>query len=327
MATMNLHRYVRTWLAGVLLCAGASAHAQPTTTTTTLPTRVKCYRVRDSIRTSGPQGPWMTLTGTQAPDEHCKIFEPFRRVCVPVGETFTATGITPAPTPLAVAQPAQDQICYRIRCDKSTGPSSATSFNDEFGKHTFTNPVPEWICEPAAKQRCGDSIVDINEQCDEGANNGKTGHCCDANCHFVAAGMACADTSASDCEKAECDGAGACVQNFAFEAMGKTCGPDTTPTDCLSPKCDGAGNCDQTLGFEATTKVCGTGDTDCTHQRCDGAGTCDPIFIAAGTGCTETDMDACTSPACDGAGSCQQDYSVRNCPPMTTCNPADGTCN
>jgi hypothetical protein len=320
MATMNGHRFVLSGIVGVLLCLGASAHAQPT--------RVKCYRVRDSVQLTGPPGPWLTLSGAEAPDEHCKIFQPFRRVCVPVGETITATGITPVPTPLASALPAQDEICYRIRCDKTTGPNADNHYYDEFGKHTFTSPVPEWLCEPAAKQRCGDGIVDINEQCDEGtANNGKAGHCCDMNCKFVTTGTACNDTSASDCNKAECDGAGTCVQTFAFEAMGKACGPDTTPTDCFKPECDGAGTCDQMGGFEATTKVCGTGDTDCTHQRCDGAGTCDPILIGAGTGCTDSDMNACTSAACDGAGACQQDYFSHSCPPMTTCNPADGTCS
>jgi hypothetical protein len=47
--------------------------------------------------------------------------------------------------------------------------------------------------------RCGDGIKATSEQCDDGANNGKYGDCCDANCRFVTSTTVCRN-AADNCD-------------------------------------------------------------------------------------------------------------------------------
>ena len=62
---------------------------------------------------------------------------------------------------------------------------------------------------------CGDSIVDtLREDCDDGANNGKTGDPCDANCKFVTCGNGTVDTGeVCDDRNTDLDACGTCLND------------------------------------------------------------------------------------------------------------------
>src|SRR6185503_1866296 len=93
----------------------------------------------------------------------------------------------------------------------------------------------EITCTPTG---CGDHVVAGAEECDDG--NIASGDCCSSGCLFEAAGSSCPDGDGNACTiNPHCDGAGACVQDFA--SSGAAC-PDG-PELCTLDECDGAGTC------------------------------------------------------------------------------------
>jgi len=79
---------------------------------------------------------------------------------------------------------------------------------------------------------CGNSVIDTGpsyaEDCDEGANNGQPGSCCNADCTFATTGSPCDDGNA--CTTGDGCSAGGCVGG-------------TTVTCPLCQTCDGGSGC------------------------------------------------------------------------------------
>lgn len=85
---------------------------------------------------------------------------------------------------------------------------------------------------------CGDGILQPGEDCDPGP--GTTAGCCDATCHFVAAGTTCR-AAAGPCDVAEvCSGTDSACPADAALAEGAPCGSGLAP--CVNQTCH-AGAC------------------------------------------------------------------------------------
>src|SRR3989442_2929419 len=123
---------------------------------------------------------------------------------------------------------------------------------------------------------CGNGIVEGGEQCDDGANNGTTGDCCNTDCTFVAAGTQCR-AAAGVCDVAE------------------TCTGSSTP--CPAD------------GLAASRPVCRAAVNECDlAETCTGTSVSCPADAVqpAGTACTD-DGDVCTADVCHrtaGAPAC-----------------------
>jgi len=94
---------------------------------------------------------------------------------------------------------------------------------------------------------CGDGILQAGEDCDPGP--GATAGCCDATCHFVAAGTTCR-AAAGPCDAAEvCSGTDVACPADAALADGTSCGSGLAPCvdqicqagACVAQRNDGAG--------------------------------------------------------------------------------------
>src|SRR4030095_5771308 len=91
----------------------------------------------------------------------------------------------------------------------------------------------ETTCTPTG---CGDDVVAGAEECDDG--NISNGDCCSSRRLFEADGSSRpADGNACPINP-HCDGAGACVQDFA--PSGAACADDEL---CTIDECDGSGTC------------------------------------------------------------------------------------
>jgi len=99
-------------------------------------------------------------------------------------------------------------------------------------------PVQETLLGPI----CGDGIVELAEECDQGAENGEASSCCNRDCTLRTSGSVC--RAARDiCDVAEmCDGrAGACPPD-AFASSDTPCTPALEDPCTIKDHCEG-GSC------------------------------------------------------------------------------------
>ena len=136
-------------------------------------------------------------------------------------------------------------------------------------------------------QTCGNGVVDLGEQCDDGAANGTPASCCSATCKFKAAGSPCANPN--PCMTATCNGADVCVAtpNTAPCNDGNAC---TTADVCTAGVCVGG----PALG-------CNDGNV-CTADSCNPALGCvhTPVSLPCNDGNPCTSADTCAAGACVG---------------------------
>ncbi|TMA88213.1 MAG: hypothetical protein E6J77_09100 [Deltaproteobacteria bacterium] len=144
--------------------------------------------------------------------------------------TFLAGAVPPAPGTIGTG--AADQTVTGSACgtnlfkvegpDLPVGGIQTGLFNNVVGRRA---------------ELCGNSFVDLNEDCDLGAANGQPGSCCNANCTFTSATTACDDGNPCT-TSAMCDGQGSCPVT-GFTTIACTDNNACTTADT----CDGAGNC------------------------------------------------------------------------------------
>src|SRR5207249_4975879 len=175
-------------------------------------------------------------------------------------------------------------------------------------------------------------VVDASAQCDDGANNGTTGDCCNTDCTFTAAGTQC--RAAGDlCDVAEtCTGSSSTCPADGIASAGTVCRPAVnecdlaetctgTSTACpadaakpAAPACTDDGNvcttdvCNGTLGAPACTHPAGNAGTVCRAS----AGLCDVAETCTGTATTcPTDGFQPSTVVCRA--------SAGECDPQETC--------
>ena len=122
-----------------------------------------------------------------------------------------------------------------------------------------------WAGEARA-QVCGDSIVDVGEDCDLGASNGTPGSCCTISCMFEPVTTQCR-ASAGVCDLAEsCTG------------TGSACPADAKSTaECRAA----VGPCDLAEFCDGLSDVCPT-DAKSTAECRAAAGSCDIAELCDG---------------------------------------------
>ncbi|TMA58782.1 MAG: hypothetical protein E6J75_04610 [Deltaproteobacteria bacterium] len=192
-----------------------------------------------------------------------------------------ATGPVPPP-PGTIGNPAAPQTVTGSNCGQNlfrvVGPGlpaggiSTNLFSTIIGK---------------VAQTCGNGIVDLGEQCDDG--NTLNGDCCSATCKFEPAGSPCPNPIPNACISTACNGAAACVAtpNMALCNDGNAC---TTADVCTAGVCVGG----PALG-------CNDGNV-CTDDSCDPATGCvhTPNSLPCNDGNPCTSGDACAGGACVG---------------------------
>ncbi|TMB24937.1 MAG: hypothetical protein E6J71_00230 [Deltaproteobacteria bacterium] len=220
--------------------------------------------------------------------------------------TFLAGAVPPAPGTIGTG--AADQTVTGSACgtnlfkvegpDLPVGGIQTGLFNNVVGRRA---------------ELCGNSFVDLNEDCDLGAANGQPGSCCNANCTFTSATTACDDGNPCT-TSAMCDGQGSCPVT-GFTTIACTDNNACTTADT----CDGAGNCaggpppncdDANV---CTTDACDPA-TGCTHTNntaaCDDGSACTTADTCAGGSCAGgpppncNDGNGCTADGCDPASGC-----------------------
>jgi uncharacterized repeat protein (TIGR01451 family) len=139
--------------------------------------------------------------------------------------------------------------------------------------------------------KCGDSVVQSGEQCDDGAGNGTATDCCSATCQFQPATTVC-HTATDACDQATlCTGAAAACPADQKQPNGTVCPGSTT---CNAQWTCQGGTC--TAGAPIS----------CDDSNACTSDSCDPTADAA-NGCTHTNLGngtACPGGTCDGNGNC-----------------------
>ncbi|MCH7870816.1 MAG: hypothetical protein IID33_03865 [Planctomycetes bacterium] len=143
-----------------------------------------------------------------------------------------------------------------------------------------------------------------------------------------AVGTQCTDSAPGDCDDAQCDGAGSCVQDQGVEADTYECRPAVGVCDDAET-CDGinGGTCGADAKVVDATPCGDATVDDCTDaDRCNGVSNdCQANDQAVGTQCTDSTPGDCDDAQCDGAGSCVQNQDVETV--AYECRPAVGVCD
>lgn len=116
----------------------------------------------------------------------------------------------------------------------------------------------------------------------------------------------CTDASPTNCQDAQCDGAGVCNQSQGVEFEFTACGnPDATDCDAAD-SCNAAGVCVDRIDPAATVCRADAGECD-VADTCNGSSkSCPNVFEPMTTVCADTDDTDCTDARCNGAGACNQ---------------------
>jgi cysteine-rich repeat protein len=170
---------------------------------------------------------------------------------------------------------------------------------------------------------CGDGMLDLGEDCDEGfLVNGTFGSCCDADCAFVAAATTCRD-AAGACDVVDvCDGASAVCPDAKSTAE---CRPAAGVCD-VAESCDGVGDdcpadAKNTAECRAAAGVCDTAET------CDGVGDDCPAdaFVASTFACRAAAGSCDVAEHCTGSSAaCPSDAFA---PSGVECRAAASSCD
>ncbi len=166
-------------------------------------------------------------------------------------------------------------------------------------------PDGHWVTVTVASASgCGDGVIDVGEDCDEGADNGQAGSCCTASCQLELAGVVCRSTSAGDvCDVPEtCDGVSGECPADAVVAAGTVCrtGVDLCDAD---ETCDGIGKDCPADELSPAGTVCRSAAGVCdVAETCSGASAACPSD-AKSTGVCRTAAGSCdVAEVCDGVG-------------------------
>jgi hypothetical protein len=182
---------------------------------------------------------------------------------------------------------------------------------------------------------CSDGILNGGEQCDQGAANGTSGSCCNADCTLKSASAVCR-AAAGECDLAEtCAGSGGACPVDAFKANGTSCNDGnacTTNDICSFGQCAGAPDthqircddhnpctddgCSPTSGCVHinNTVSCNDGNACSSNDKCSG-GSC---VAGAATNCD--DANPCTDDSCSAPSGCAH----TNVADATQCTSATG---
>jgi MYXO-CTERM domain-containing protein len=185
----------------------------------------------------------------------------------------------------------------------------------DFAQNQFT------FLAPVIGANCGDDVLDVGEECDQGLVNGTTPCGCLVDCTLRDAGVVCSIETA--CTAADtCDGDGNCTDG-GFVADGTVC-EESSGSTCVEASTCASGSC---LGGDrlAPGTVCGDSDETCAQRdTCDADGICvDGGFTSAGVACGSANEGPCDqADQCDGAGFCDS----RVLPAGTTCGDAGSEC-
>jgi cysteine-rich repeat protein len=162
------------------------------------------------------------------------------------------------------------------------------------------------LVSPLAAQipPCGDGLLDLGEECDEGLATGAPDSCCAIDCTFRPALTPCRDTTG------ECDPADVC------SGTSGTC-DDVKRTDVCRPaagvcdveeSCDGVANACPADGFQPDETPCNDGNSCSSHDRCVD-GICGGFLESCGNGTTE---EICAE-ECDDGNQTPGDGCTANC--------------
>jgi len=178
------------------------------------------------------------------------------------------------------------------------------------------NPDSKGIGVVWYRNPCGNGILDVGEQCDLGALNGRDDQCCGKTCRFRTGAVCRASASICDAEEVCQAGSGSCPGN-ANKPVGTPCA--VSACDASPRACNASGACEiVSAGIPCSQNTdCATGlcllnfcaaacpddSLFCTYDVCNG-GLCSHPPKAPGVPCPD-DGDPCTVNTCDGTGVCR----------------------
>jgi len=220
-------------------------------------------------------------------------------VCIPFTVTPTSTATQ---TPTRTSTPTHTATSTLTPTETPTVTMTATTTPTHTATPTETTTSTATVT-PTHTPGCGDSAVDVDEQCDLGAGNGSAGSCCSATCQFRAGGSICR-AAAGVCDESEtCSGSSATCPADVLKPSGTTCPDDGD--ECTPDECDGS----SALCQHSDSDADGHGDL---CDNCPNAANSDQL----NSDCTDASYfpAGCAAPRATKAGCCDGGDLCDACP-------------
>ena len=166
------------------------------------------------------------------------------------------------------------------------GGAGSCEFSDQ---HENARPFGTRCDIGAVEVSCGDAVVELDEECDDG--NTVDGDGCDTNCTISACGNGIV-APGEECDDGNLTGGDCCDASCGFEPTGSQCIDDGNP--CTANTCNATGQCEYTAA--AAGIACDDGNLCTTDDQCDGNATCVGTFCDRCLECDEA--VGCVIPDC-----------------------------
>jgi hypothetical protein len=221
----------------------------------------------------------------------------WQRIVIPRSSLLSSSAFATAITLTLLTPPAEPIVIHIDRMAFDATALSCDFTQPQLGCNRLVLDAPVVTPAPPVVARCGNGVVEGNEQCDGGG-------CC-TNCMLKQAGFPCGAVRSSDpCDIADvCDGnSGGCKD--LSKPVGTACNDDDRCTS--DDTCRSNGQCagTYTCPCNGNDSLCETDGDRCTTDKCGADGKCTSTPTIGGIMCN--DNDACTdNDVCDGNGACR----------------------
>ena len=213
---------------------------------------LQCFAIKDGAPKAQYSADLFPTDDTFPRASGCVVTVPAKQLCIDVDKT----NVVPAPPGAPAGAPAQQYLCYKVKCPKA---QPTTTLTDQFGTHPVEIKSTKFLCAPASvvlptttstTTPTSTTTTTVPSCTDDQQNGGETGPDCGGPCPPCDPGSGC--NVGVDCTSLVCSG-GTCAAPLCNDGVQNG---TETEVDC-------GGSCPACVTYAWVTTAFGTCSVTC----------------------------------------------------------------